>query len=553
MRPATATPEPDLPGCGRRARAFGLSLGLWLVACSAALGGEPAAGLPGQLKGEDFKAAPQPGPAPAEVGAAGVDLLAVVQATLDNQPSILLGRLEVEFQEGRLVETRGEFDWALQQNLGAERYNEILNKLQRRNSGHDQLRQDIYTYSVGLTKTTRTGLQFVPRAEFSRVDDQHNTADSQHDTDSAVFFGLRAPLLRGRGRAAAGADERATELTRAAAQLDYLHSVGTAVRASVVAYWRFRAAQEYLRLREETEKRAAHILEETALLVDANVYPNTEKLKIEANLRAKTSTRIQAEQDLVEARHQLGLAMGLGGPGIEALMLAAEAFPAARPGPTGADGQSLLALARSQRTDLQAAAKVREAAQVRLTAARINLKPRLDLGADVGWRGLEQGGGLDRYFGSLDNSAGGLDWKLALNFEMPLGNHAAEGVAIQRLAEYNRTVILQQDLERRIGSAVQVAWSALAHGLDETAKARESVKYYQEALGNEGERFRLGTATLLDLLDLEDRLADASLLLIDSQLRYASALVELRYQTGALIGSADGRQRIGHEELLSIP
>jgi len=53
----------------------------------------------------------------------------------------------------------------------------------------------------------------------------------------------------------------------------------------------------------------------------------------------------------------------------------------------------------------------------------------------------------------------------------------------------------------------------------------------------EQEKFRLGLATLFDAILTADSLANARLRLTDARLRFAAALVQLRFETGTLLGA----------------
>jgi outer membrane protein TolC len=62
------------------------------------------------------------------------------------------------------------------------------------------------------------------------------------------------------------------------------------------------------------------------------------------------------------------------------------------------------------------------------------------------------------------------------------------------------------------------------------------VAEYESALDGAREQLRLAAGSLLDLLTIEARLTAAQLDLVNAQLDYALAIVQLRYASGTMLG-----------------
>ncbi len=70
---------------------------------------------------------------------------------------------------------------------------------------------------------------------------------------------------------------------------------------------------------------------------------------------------------------------------------------------------------------------------------------------------------------------------------------------------------------------------------------------------NERKKYRLGLATVLDLLTVETRLTSDELAVIDIRRRLAQALVNYRFETGTLLGAGGDVQRIDMQSLTTLP
>jgi outer membrane protein TolC len=142
---------------------------------------------------------------------------------------------------------------------------------------------------------------------------------------------------------------------------------------------------------------------------------------------------------------------------------------------------------------------------------------------------------------------------LALRYQWPIANNEARGLLLQRSADYQRTVISTNELARNISSRVVVALSALKNSALELEKSTEAVRFYRRSLDNEAKKYRLGMATLQDLIQIEFNLTNALLNEITARNKVASALGTLRFETGTLLEADQEHVSVGLEELTTVP
>ena len=163
-----------------------------------------------------------------------------------------------------------------------------------------------------------------------------------------------------------------------------------------------------------------------------------------------------------------------------------------------------------------------------------DLKPRLDLTIDLGYEGLEAGSALEEYFTPFGRNVGGANVGVTLSYTVPFGNRTSRRLSVQRASAYQQQITLARDLTRFIQSSVLVALKALERSIYELKSSEIAIELYRTAVSNEKKKFQMGLATLIEIIDVEDRLTEAMLSYTDGQQRYASALVQLRYETGTL-------------------
>ena len=472
----------------------------------------------------------------------GIGLMQAVQVTLYQQPAVLIQQQEVENARGNLQMEGGAFDPALttsfdyQVNTYAATYYENLLY------GIGNRTYTSTASSIGLQKMTRYGFSFGPSVGITR---SHGITDYMIPTSSnqaIVSFTVNVPLLKGRGMDAADADEMAAREELEAGRLDLEQTISQSVLNTTQAYWRYLEALLQLRVLKQMETDSRQTLEATRQLVSGDEQPASDLQTFEADLAQKISQRVAGEQTLFEARQNLGLAMGLAYGAIDSLPLPGDAFPDSVTGATPSihmNPDALFQESLSKRADYRALKKRENAARILLTAAQKNVLPQLDINAGVGYAGLQNGGEVNDYIQSLSKNMTGANYQAGITLTYPFGNNEAEGLVIQNRSSLHKAMIQTRDLERKINSGIQVAVQALYQTLRELRETRNSIAHYTKAVKNEQIKFGMGMASVLDVINMQDRLRNVRMGEVSQMNQFAGAVAQLGYQTGTLV-EADG-------------
>ncbi len=468
-----------------------------------------------------------------------ISLMQAVRTAIVKQPAVLQQQQAIIASEASLLSARGEFDPNLNTQLYHQNYE---NYLWDGREGKNQT-QNISSVILGLTKKTRTGISLGPQVEIDRIhyinaSEVGMVVPDAKFNQAIVKFTINIPLLKGGGRDAASANEMAAMANLEASRLSLQHTVSQVVREAGLAYWEYLAAKHRLDTLSEIEKSAQETLTATQLLVKGDEKSASELNTIEASLAEKISSRISAEQDLFVAMQNLGLAMGLEIEDIDRLPLPGDEFPTPETTTFDVariDVKQLFQMAADKRADLQALGKTSDAATFLLTAAKKNEMPQLDINADVGYQGWQNGDSFGNMMDSLANEVPGPSYSGSIKFSYPLGNNAAKADILKYRSQLSGTKIQRMDLQRNINSGIIVAVRALQNSIKEIKESDKSIKNYQISLENQQLSFKMGMANMLDVVNMRDYLENARLSKIDTLVAYAQALVNLGYQTGVLI------------------
>lgn len=485
----------------------------------------------------------------------GLRLDVVVRETLVRGPLIVVARWQRQSMRGIERATRGTFDVMsgafvstgrerLVQSLGASDPATVLNQASYGVSAQRQFRSGIVVRpDVSLTSTAIPGTA-TPRTGVG-------------DVGVAIIL----PLARNFGQGVAASQARAAERYAVAAEVGVRAAAAAAVLESVISYWAYAAAQLRLDARRQSESRALRLIQETEALVRADERPAGDLVSIRANVATRVAARLASEQLLLDARARLGLAMGISSDAIQQIPAATTPFPVLPP-PVAIAEQSASAPATlrevmrgavRRRPDLTVARERRAATRVTLTGARNALLPQMDLNVRLGFAGLTQSSDRRALFSPLYENVSGLNSTVQLSFGLPMGNNSARGQAEQAEATDGDAEFALANLTRQVEADLAVSSAALSASMGEGTRTAEAVRLNEQAVEQVRLKFRLGSATVFDVMFAEDQLTAAWMADADARQRYATALVRWRFETGALVHDNGAQHAVAVDSLLSVP
>jgi outer membrane protein len=460
----------------------------------------------------------------------------VVELTLARSPDLTLAELDARSQAAALLLAAAPFDPRAFASANRDRTRTPLFA----SGAGDPSNTLVNTlgYQAGVDWQLRSGLVVSPSLAFSRA--EGSSAPGVVRNTGVAAVDVAWPLLRGRGGGSLTAVLRAGMLARDASQVELGQVRAAGVLDAINAYWGYVAATDALGVYREAEERAGVLVERTRSLIEADERPAVDSISVLANVAAKTSQRLSAENAVSDARHALAHAMGV--PTVEMLALpgATEPFPRI---PDAAEVQAWppadawVQFALRNRPDLAAARLRRDAAGHTLRGARAELRPRLDLVARLGYTGIGLGSQADRLLTPFGSDHQGAQLQVGVSYDLPLGNHAARGQLERASAADARSAVVAGELERSADLAIATAGQTLRRTAESARLSEQAVRLFGAAVEGEMMKFQMGTATLFEVIQAEDNRTSARLSWIEAQRRYALALAQLRFQAGTLPGA----------------
>ena len=484
-----------------------------------------------------------------------ISLVYAVETALSTHPQIQISRLREDFSLGAVLSASGQFDTAVISTVS-----ETVDGLPERSRDEKRVVGaadgpiNTVSYGAGIRKQLRSGISLSTGIDVSRLSQSGDGVSTLNNGE--VNFVITQPLMRNRGRKVTTANEVSAQSDYRASQFDLRHTLSGIVRNAVVAYWTYLAALDNFSILEQSESRAKKLLEDTSTLIKNGEVPAAEIYQLEANAAQKTAARILAEQDTVEAGQSFLLALGLSATPDNLIPTPTDLFPEPNIGvmSTFEEITEWFATGLNNRDDYLAANLREESAATQLYAAKNRLKRRLDFSLDIGYDNVNKGDDLDRNLTALNPNGGGFNVGAFLTMDWPVRNYAALGEYQQQVSLHLLTVVARQDLSRTIKSSITVTLNALRNNSHELTATEKAVELFQRTLNNERQKLHLGEATFIDLISYEDRLTDVELQALAARLRYFTAVIQLRFESGLLIPpEMDEIVTLEYDRLVQIP
>lgn len=474
------------------------------------------------------------------------DLVEITSRAFDKNPVIKRSSYTIQAAEANLQIQRSVFDFNSFSELEVNNGNNTLNDADPRNQFVNKaLKTNSTNFSAGVRKTIRSGqtanlsLNYGFNNSNLPFDNFNQKVGAYWGNHlSTVNFSLTQPLLKGRGRNIATISERTSYLYIENSRKNNEFTNSYEILQIGLAYWNYYTIFKNLEIYKRNENRVKNVLEITRELVKADKKPAGDLVQLNADLTNQEKFTILAEQNLYQARLNLGREIGLSNEESQLLDIPLNDFPTVSQSEYRKefDETVFIKLAKDKRGDLKAVRKISDALEMQYKLAENYIKPQLDLTGFVYHGSTSSGNGLGETFSSFTNNQGrnvGIGAKLTFTF--PVNNNLAKGNLIKSSVSLNDQKVANENLQRNVELNISNAVNYLNNSVLVLEKAKEALNNYKEAFSNEQVKFQTGLTTILSLILFQERLTSSELQYLQANQQFANAIVNLRHETGTLI------------------
>jgi outer membrane protein TolC len=327
------------------------------------------------------------------------------------------------------------------------------------------------------------------------------------------------------------ADETAARKDYQAALLTVGHTTTKAVLDAIQAYWKEAAALEKFYYADRSFRVNAAVLSLTQELAKNGGVAQTEIPLALAHRAEAFASRSSALIEVLNSAKALAATLGLTRQQLRLLPFPSDHFPSLNETALSRINESqLIDVALGRRLDRLAAIEKVDGKRLKSDHARTDLRPDVKFtvggGADV-VDGRQTGAGSGYTLDPQVNATLSLNWTPA--------NNKKEGALLSAEADLDKSIIGLDDISRDIELSIQNDISTMQEYQVDVTQSDLAVENYKISVTDLREKFRYGSATLIDLFQSVDRLNKSAESLADAQSSMASIIAKLRYDTATML------------------
>ena len=486
-----------------------------------------------------------------------------VQRALERNLDIQVERLNPQALDFTLAGLRSLYHPTLTTTIGQRSQ---VNPPTSQLNGGQRVTNDTLTYNAGVQQLLPWGGGSASVSwTNSRLDTSNIFANFNPSYTSSATAIVTQPLLRGFRIDSTRQQLRITQLNRAISDAQLRGTLVNTLTDVRNAYWDFLFAGQAVGVAQRSLDLAQKLVEDNQARVEAGAMAPIDVVEAEAEAASRRQALAQAEAaaQILELSLKRLIVDSTQDPLWQAAIVPVDR-PVFRPEPI--DVQAAIRTALDRRTDMTAAQRRLEGADVTLRFLHDQTLPALDAVATYGLQGLggtqfiRQGSGLGSVIvGTVPGGYGDAlsaigrrsfpTWNVALNLTYPLFGSSADAEHARARVERQQTLAQLKALELQVATEVTTAATQVQSNLRQVEAATAARSLAERRLEAEQSKFDVGLSTNFFVVQAQRDLQDAQNRELRALLDYQKSLVEFeRVQetslqgAGVSIATGGGRQ-----------
>jgi outer membrane protein len=482
-------------------------------------------------------------------GKLSLSLRDAILLMLENNSNIRIDETQVETQKFALLGAFQPFDPLIQSTLNVNRYSspgysQLQGVGQSTNSTLNSLTQ---AGQITYTQTFITGTNIIAGISSTKSSTNSSFYYFNPFFSSALNLQFTQPLLRNAGTFANKAPiiiaRRALQQSRSAFEVE----VNDAILQVVEQYWTAVQARGTLDVNQKSLKLAVVSYDRDKRALELGALPPLDIYRSQSEVAARKVQVIQAQYALTQTEEALRYAIGADqSTEYHALELNLTDKPRSEVSADNVDAAAALKDALDRRAEVSIAKDSLSMDDTSIRLAKNHLKPDLSVtgfyqsnGLGGNQYNLNTGqlvlpGGLGSSFTQLFGFGyPGYGGTVTLN--LPVKNRAGQAALGTALVSRSHDLYSGRQIQEQITREVNLAIQQLEEAKLALTAGQVSFDLAQKSLASDQRKFELGAETNFFVLDSQTKLAQAELVLLQTQVNYEVALAAFDHATGNLL------------------
>lgn len=467
--------------------------------------------------------------------------------TLENNSNVQIEETQIETRKFAVLNAYAPFDPSLQSQLQISRFSYPgYTQLQGVGvSGNATLNSLTQLGQITYSQTFTTGTNLTAEIQSSK-----NSTNTSFNFFNPYFstmmnFQFNQPLLRNFGKFANTAPLIIARRSLAESRASFEVEVNDAILTVVTQYWATVQARGALEVNQRSLNLAEVSYERDKRALELGALPPLDISRSESEVAARKVQVIQASYTLAQSEEALRFTIGADrDPQLHSIELELTEKPDPAGELASIDPETALKQALRQRPEIEAAKDSLAIDDTSIRLAKNQLKPNLTVS------GFYQGSGLggNQYslitgqllstggFGSSFNNIFGYPgYGGTLTLTLPIKNRAGQASLGNAYVSRTHDLYGRSLVEEQITQEIRNATQQLEEAKLALSAGTKSFELAKKTLASEQRKYELGAETNFFVLDAQTRLAQAELVLLQTQVNYQIAIASVGHATGTLL------------------
>jgi outer membrane protein TolC len=475
------------------------------------------------------------------MAAKSIGLDEVLVATLQYSSQVKVFSELPLIRETAIVEADAEFDWTRYLETRWDDLNDPVGSSLTVGGGGERYDNEYWTARAGIRRNNRVGGEFDIGQSIGWQETNSNFFVPNPQGTSRLILSYRQPLKRGGGRVYNESLTCLAKVDKRIADDEFRRQLQTHLLEVTRAYWALYLERGVLFQKMNSYERAKEIFAilERRSTIDAQ---QTQIESARASVTRRYSELFRARMAVKNAESRLRALVN--DPALGDFEQV-ELIPTDQPTHVvfNAEMQETMAMAVQNRPEILQAMQQIKAGSIRLNMSRHEMLPILDLITEAYVAGLEGDGSIGKAWEEQFHT-GTPSYSIGLNYEVPLGNRAANarntrrGLELRQLKHQYQTTLETVKLEvevavREVDSSSQEMFAKAEAMQARAAQLDSMTKRWQQLPGEDV----TASLALENLLTAQERLAEAEFEYLQSELTYNLSLMNIKRASGTLLRS----------------
>jgi outer membrane protein len=473
-----------------------------------------------------------------------------VRRALENNADIAVERYNPELSQQEVLAAQGYYDPYLFANLN---HTSTDTKASNFFAGGDivNTKRDVWNFGLGLP--IQTGADFSLAFNNNKADTNNLFTSFNPTYSSSLSIGLTQPLLKDFRIDSPRRQLRLAKKSREISDVQFRQAIINTVATVKGYYYDLLYAIDNLAAAQKNLDLAGKLLGENEIRVKVGTMAPLDVVTAQSEVAGREEGVIVAENALAEAEDNVKRVIF---PQNDPAMWSTRIVPVDRPSaePVPVDIEAAVRNALENRTDMIAARKNLERADINLSYTKNQLLPQLDLVANYGGTGL---GGTqlirDPEFGGpvVDTVPGGYGdavsevfgadyptWTVGVSVSYSIPNRSARASAASARIGKEQTLASFRRLELQVAAEVRTAARGVESGFKRVASTQAARRLAAERLDAEEKKFAAGMSTNFLVTQAQRDLAQAEVNELRAVADYRKSIINFqRVQEAGVSGS----------------